>query len=286
MRFIILFIGFISLTGSALADTRFLETAPGFFQSTSGQSRVIISQDVPGIFILETSAIDLRSFDLQTLKPGDSKSSFIAFNAELKTYDRLMIADQSYSIRGNFQLELGNLRISLDTQTPYLTILERSSQNLLGFRGLEQIIATNENLAVGLLEANQFSEFPELLTPYKLIGNTLILNGQAPSSKQIGLLLPPSKNKCQTAPDVALLSTASIENIKLIPDHQQRLKQLLAAIKNNPARKVLSHVILMRSSKDLLVGFDLQKKAIVRIVPLKSQINSTVVCKIEYLPVE
>ena len=290
----ILFILFIcGLT--QVANAEFLRTLEGVYQSTDLRAKVVVSYDVPGVFVLYGPETDIQTFHPAHLRLKNTLHVFISYDPARKRYNKIKIGKSIFAANGSFVLKMGDLRITIDNQNPYLSIVNESSTApgiepaILGLVGTEVILNQSGEELVALLEAHQFNKYRALIKPYKIGLGGLKLRGKAVETDTIGVSLEPPRNKClpEIKPrGVVYLTSESLESLKDFPEGEQRLRYLKRLIAKGRSKNPQKDLLLLRVQKDSILGFDYKQAQVKLITPLKSTKGPTTICVIKNVELE
>lgn len=291
---IFLVIGLLSVTLQVqAAAAEFLRTAEAVYQSTDKRVKIIISYDklYSGIFISSGPEIDLQVFHPSKIPATESLHCFIRYNAGLGTYDKLFLGPKSFLIKGVATINLGFLRLTVDPEQPYLTIVydnalgNKRPPEILGFSGLNVIVNNTGNIAAALLEANQFSKYRGLIDPYfiKFSENELRLfvKGDEVQLASIGLALE-SPKVCSRKGTV-LLPRDDVERIKAIPNPRQREQELSRLLQDTKREGLFSDLVYLRSDEKAEIAYDAANGGRIYILKPASQKGKVQTCTVEEL---
>ena len=259
------------------ANGQFLQTSPGVYQSPTGSEKLVVSYSLPGIFVITGKPMDLQLFDPAHLKKQNHKHIFIEYDSQFARYSTLWIGDRQYQIKGNFTLEMGGTRISVDNNNPYLSIVADKDSNIIGFRGLESVVNLNGEAAVALLEANQFNQQNKAIAPYLWESGQLKLQGATLKRPSVGLSILPERNPCLAKTRVVYLTAAEINGLKQ-SSNEERLKKLDQKLKEQLSQNPLQKLLLVRISKDSIVALNYKDGSVMLIKPLRHKYAEAVVC--------
>jgi hypothetical protein len=277
---LVLFAG-ASLPCSARAE--FLKTSPGVYQNQSGMEKIIVSYAVPGIFVISGPPVDLQLFDPGQLSTKSSFHAFLEYSPQNDSYTALIVGPERYKINGNFTLDMGRIRLAVDNNNPYLSIVVEKESAILGFRGLEPVVNLSGETSVAFLEANQFNPYGDAIAPYALADGRLLLRGAAIQRDSIGLKLDPPRNPCLDRNKVIYIDQDEIERIKKITDNAERLKRLGQKLNENKNYNPLAESLLAGITKDSLVALNYQDGSVKSIKPMKNKFAKTTICVVDQL---
>ena len=248
----------LALTREAGAE--FLQTGPYVYQSTTLRERVVVAQSVPGLFLLSTAAVDLQLFDPSKVSDRESVHAFLRFDLVQNRFDALLIGRREYRINGSFELNLGDMRVSVDNDTPYVSIVLISSGSILGFKGLEMVVNQSGWEAISLLEANQFNQYRDNTEPYWLTKSGLYFKNKILDLDFIGVSIAPPRNAClekvSGKKDLMYLTRGEFEHIKTLTDVQERLQELRRLNTKNRLTRLLKELLLLRIEAGSVVGLN------------------------------
>ena len=265
----------IYLLAPSIAEAEFLRTAPGVYQSMGRRAKVIVSTETPGLFFLYGPEVNLQDFSIESLQiqaaPGpaadaESKSAvgltgplhaFLAFDYEENRYTGVAVSSQSYRVQGNFTIEIGGMRVTVDNTNPYCSIVVDEPgrpPEVLGFFGLSPIVNDEGHEAVAMLEGNQFNEYRKVFSPYQLRPDGLYVNGRPVSSATVGLIIEP-KNDC-LKPTSAIISRSSLEKLSGDTESKRAQRLLAALLKRRKNKGPLDTMFRLRTTPEMIIAFD------------------------------
>jgi hypothetical protein len=241
------------------AHAEFLKTGAEVYQSTGKRAKVIISQEEPGIFILYGDPIELQLFDPAKVENTPTvTSAFIRYDPEGNRYVAVLVGHLEYRITGSFTLGVGEARVTVDNTNPYTTVVvddgEGKNAEILGIMGLSVVVNFTGEHAVAVLEANQFSQYRDVLKPYKVSGSAISLEGKPLAVTSIGVALE-QKNPCLEVGAVWLTAEelAEVKKGKTREELKSRLAKALAVARG---RAPLKGQLKLRVAPDTLVTLD------------------------------
>jgi len=257
------------------ARAKFLKTSQNVYQSITNLGvKVIISSE--GIFVVQGKPMELQEFDPKRILSKGALHTFIKFDFAKNRYSTLHVGSKQYSIKGNFTLHMGSIRITLDNNNPYCSIVlddtktaPKSAPDVLGILGLEAIVNSSGNFAIALLEANKFSEYRRLIKPYYLKKEGLLLKGKPVSTSSIGLSLEQGRSHCLEKGTVLLLES-EIKEVQKIRGKKARLKRLNSFLKTNRDKKRYRDLLILRADPKATVGLDYKDGKVYVIRPFRT----------------
>ena len=287
-------ISFLICCGHLQAE--FLETQHGIYQNTKLLGvKVIVAHphtSKPGIFIYSGPDSDLQLFEYSSLVRRESESAFISFNFANNTYDAIYFGQLKYDLAGSITIKFKDFRIGIDKNTPYLTIVvekdlgrKGSVADILGFRGIQEVVNSSGDAPVTFLEANQLNDYSELIEPYEYDGKVLRLKGKiSDTSRPIGLSLKPRKNVCLDSNSAIFIESKYIKEIMALPNSRARSRKLeTILIRRNRKRDLLEDSLVLSSKDDMLLSLSYLDGTVKRIWPIKTRFNDKTVCVTERL---
>jgi len=238
----------------------FLKTVSGpsssvdaVYQNTNKRLKVIISG--AGLFILNGPPTDLQFFNPAHILNASALHAFVKFDKSSNRYTALLAGRQRYRIKGSFTLLIDNVRLTIDNNNPYLSIVvndsmaSKSEPDILGVRGLSVIVNMRGQSAVALLEANQFSDYQEFIDPYVLENGRVSLKNKELESSSIGLALEAPISPC-VKEDAILLNKDDILRIQRIKNEKARFLSLNAVLKEAKNSPVWDNMLILRTNED------------------------------------
>lgn len=237
-------------------QAEFLRTAPGVYQSAGLRAKIIISQQVPGLFVFWGRETPLQQFSPEGLSDPESRHVFLKFSPSLNRYTALLAGGRELSIKGNFTMILGDIRLGVDNENPYVTAVsenrqQRKTPEIIGFIGINPVINAEGERAVALLEANQLGEYGDLIKPYNFDGERVSLNEQPLSVSFLGIPIT-VKNPCLEA--------------------GVRFKEPAESRSSDPSKKgtkplrPLDGVIRLLTTKDLIITLDPKRGTVKKVL--------------------
>lgn len=265
---------------SALAplQAEFLQTSPGVYQNPAGTEKVIVSYAVPGLFILTGPPVDIQLFDPARLDGKGTQHVFVEYDAPNSSYSALLVGKERFKINGSFILEIGGLRIAVDNNNPYLSIVDDKESSILGFRGTEPVVNLASEVAITFLEANQFNQYGSAIAPYTLAEGRLMLRGAPFQRDSIGLKLEPPRNPCLEKSKVIYLNEEEIVEIKKITSNDERLRRLDEKLKERKKYDPLAESLLAQITKESLISLNYLNGSVKSIRPMQNKLAKTTIC--------
>lgn len=280
------------LTGSVVssassARAEILKTGMNVFQTSDGRGKIIISRDEPGIFIAVGEPIDIQLFDPSNLKKGSTEHVFIKFDRALNGYGRLVFGEKrSYRVIGSLTFILNKFRIAIDNNSGYCSIAEvwgePTQLGVLGLRGIDPIVQLKGTAAQAVLEANQLSQYREVVKNFVFLKDALTVNGQPVESNTVGLTLEPPKNSCLAAESRAFVTARDLIKVRELKDLQARTSFVDALVREQRRSRVLESLLPIKITEELVIGLDWEHGKIKTIRPAL-RIAGTELCLIEDL---
>lgn len=199
-RYFLVFITvFLLLSDCLLANQerkhKFIETQIGVYQSSAKNLAVIVSYTEPGIFIAKIPKTEIQIFDPEKITTNDT-SIFISYDLKRDFYSKIHIEDKVFKIKGSLTINFGNIVIAIDNTNPYLTVSDNKNEVILGFKGLEQVVNESGNVSLAFLEANQFNEYSDIISPLNLKNGNLYLKNKIVDISAIGLSIQKKEHEC------------------------------------------------------------------------------------------
>ena len=286
--------GFLVVGSAMPGHAEFIRTSPGVFQHTGKHLKVIVSHEIPGIFVLAVPSLDLQVFDPAIVAREGAQHIFIRYNPELDRYSAIVIGPKEYRVRGGLtieaQIDSDSVRLAVDNNNPYLSILIDSSAketslppSLLGFRGTELVVNETGQKKVALLEANRFNQFQAVIEPYLLTSAGLALKGAEIAGSTVGVEIEPPKNFCLRSGTI-FVSQKDLLRIKNIKQRDESVEQLEKLISGEAPPDPLKGVLLLRIEPTEMIGLDYSSGIVKIIRPLKKVPKP--LCSIEDIPLE
>lgn len=280
-----------SLISFSTSEAEFLKTGTGVYQSTGKRAKIIISQEQPGVFIMFGPEIEVQAFNPAEVKKDPLIAhAFIRFDPQLNRYTSLIVGEKDYRVVGSFSLLLQDLRITVDNNNPYLSVVLDSPKKgvtdpeILGLLGLSVIVNTTGQQAVALLEANQFTQYEGVISPYIIKDRGLQVNGQDVHTTSVGLALE-QKNVC-LQPGAVVLQKAALDRLSSLKGKEEIRDFLSDAIMAGKKKSPLSSLLKLRVSPDSIIALDPIKGnvRVVKKVSLSSE--SRVVCSMDEIRIQ
>ena len=234
----------------------FLQTGPYVFQSTTRNERVIVSQSVPGLFLLSSSNIELQLFDPAKVSDRESVHAFLRFDPIQNRFAALTIGRRIFRINGSFVINVGDMRVAVDNDTPYVSVVLVTSASILGFKGLEMVVNQTGWEAIRLLEANQFNQYRNNTEPYWLTKGGLYFKNQLLDLDFVGMSIAPPRNSCLEKKDLMYLTRGELEKVKSFSDDNLRLQELRRLSVKNRVAQLLKELLLLRVEGNSVVGLN------------------------------
>ena len=262
------------------ASAEFLQTGPAVYQTL--REKIVVSYETPGIFIVTGPKRDIQLFDPGQIPPEESLHVFVRWDPGQERYSALLFGRNEYRIRGSLILSLGRVRVAIDNNNPYLTIVVDEESSVIGFQGLRQIVMAQGEAAVAFLEANQFDSFTDRVSPYIYKKGKLYLKGQ-PSAQAIGLSLRPPENICLNDKKVIYVTQGDLQYIKQGATPNERAARLHAVLDKSAEREPFEHSLHLRIEKRTLVSLDYREGVVTQTTPMRSKFSSKTVCLVREL---
>lgn len=196
LSFLVLFLS-ISYCESAIGEKKhkFIETQIGVYQSSAKNLAVIVSYTEPGIFIAKIPETEIQIFDPEKITTKET-SIFISYDLSRDFYNKLHIQDKVFKIKGSLTINLGNIVVAIDNSNPYLTVSDNVNEVILGFKGLEKVVNESGNASLAFLEANQFNEYSDIISPLNLKNGNLYLKNKLVDISAVGLSIQRKEHEC------------------------------------------------------------------------------------------
>ena len=264
-----LFIGLYFLScvvaTAAAASAEFLRTNLSVYQGSDLHTKIIISRLEPGIMLASGPEIALQKFDPDRLQKPDTAHCFIRFDPKSNRYSALLVGNREYRLNGSASLVIGQMRVTIDNQNPYLSIIQNTVESggkpgILGFTGIEPVINAVGEDAVALLEANKFSRYTNLIKPYDVTPGGLKLDNEPVAAEFVGVDLEVPLHPC-AGKDAVVISREKSG----IPDDataQAREKLLSALAASRPGKNPLDQWLNLRTSDESIIAFDFESTAV------------------------
>lgn len=253
MRFKALIITALLLT-APVAQAEFIKTSAHVYQAPDQKGRIIISQRVPGLYITSSvHPVDIQQFDPTKLYDNDSDDIFIQFDPTQNKYSMLVVRGKQFKINGSFVINVGSLRITVDNQNPYCSVVNEpaeSAPSVVGFNGTLEVVNAQGQEALALFEANQFSESRSLIKPYSIKQGALIVGDAAVTTPFVGVVVQ-DKNQC-LVPEAIVLE----EEVAATWDKLDDAGKKTASMKIKGKRSPLLKLLRLRTTKDSIIAFD------------------------------
>ncbi|MDC0358416.1 hypothetical protein OAO01_06325 [Oligoflexia bacterium] len=257
------------------AAAKFLKTSQGVYQNTVNLGVKIITTP-EGIFILEGQPIELQELDARKIPAQGALHAFIKYDSSTSRYVSLFIGSKSFSVKGSFTLHMGSIRITLDNNNPYCSIVfedrdttSKTAPDVLGILGIDPIVNSSGTFAVALLEANKFNEFRGLIEPYYLKPQGLLLKQKVVTTASIGLALEQRRSQCLKKDSVLLLES-EIKAVQAIRSKQARINKLNAILKKKRDKTLLQDLLILRTDPKATVGLDYKAGKVYVIRPFQA----------------
>ncbi|MGA1191543.1 MAG: hypothetical protein ACO3XO_04610 [Bdellovibrionota bacterium] len=266
----------------AVAGAEFLKSGPFTYLHSGGRVGLIVvpdSEEVPGIFIIWSGEpIPLQLFDPELLaNESSTRSLFLEYDPEHKTFTSLVIGEEESAIRGNFTLVLGQqeeslrLAVSTSSSAPLVTLLvpaEEGRGDLLGFLGLTYLFNETGEKASKFQAWTVSTDSSSLVKDYSIGPKGELLLGETPiPSKYVGV--PFQNNHICSSTESVLLS---IEK----SDEAQKMdkKDLPSLVYAAPFEKLDSQMLVRLEGDTAEAGVPLsgQEGALFLLNPASSQI--------------
>jgi len=260
-RLLTTFLVFASGLVAEAGHAEFLRVGGAAYQTPSVKVLAVDSGGMRGIFILSGAPTAVQLFDLPAHPKAGSASVFLRFDPTTNSFPEIITPLKTFKVKGSFAMTMGkNTRLVVDTAsntTPYISIVDSSldAPALLGIVGTTVAVNASGSRAVDLLEA-QIVGVGSSIETYKLGENGSISVGNSPlTSDRVGVVTEVT-NRCREANAVILDPKASLRLQQILKeDSPANASQLLQLVKGNAAESPLADLILLRVSKDTIVGF-------------------------------
>lgn len=239
----------ILLVSLPAAQAQFVQTAENVIQHSNLESRVIVSQKVPGLFVSVGPRTGERLFDPRSLKLSNSLDAFLEFEPETSRCGSVWIRSKRYAVHGNAILTLGDLRVSIDNSLPLVTITDGSGESVLGFSGTTLTFNKMDVQSVVLLETNQLGTHA-ISMHYTIMADGLLHRGAPVSSENIGINVELRYPKCFMKPDAYYLWDTEVAAIRALPTSEERMELLNKLIDENSFAQLMSDSIAIRVEED------------------------------------
>ena len=269
-----------ALLAAPRAGAEFLQTGPTVFQNLN--EKILVSYESPGIFVASGPKRDIQLFDPSQLPLEDTQHVFIKYDTQANRYGALLFGKQEYRIRGSLIVNMGRVRIAIDNNNPYLSIVVDEDSSVIGFQGLQQVVMAQGEAAVAFLEANQFNSFTDRVSPYIYKKDKLWLKGQ-PAGQIVGLSLRPPENVCLNRNKVVYIGQDDVQFVKQGATSAQRAARLQSALDKNAEREPFEHSLHLRIEKQVLISLDYREGIVTQTTPMKSRLSSKAVCLVREL---
>lgn len=273
---------FVILQPAALS-AEFLQTGPGVFQNRTLREKVVVSYSVPGIFVSSGSVIDIQLFDPSLLEVGNAQHVFIQYDPQTDRYVSLFLGRREHRIRGSLTVSLDRLRIAIDNNNPYLSVVVDEDSSILGFQGTKQIVMADGEAAVALLEANQFNQFTDTVAPYSYRDGRLFLKGRPVTRKSVGLRLRPPDNICLNEKKVIYISYEDIARIRKARSSSGRALLLEETLRRNKNYNPFKESLHLRIDKSSLISLNYLDGSVMQTKSMHSKFSKKTVCLVREL---
>jgi hypothetical protein len=273
-----------ALSFLTLASAEFLKTGANVFQSTSKRAKVVVSIEQPGLFIVDGPEIELQNFDPNNINhTSQVKHVFIRYNPELNRYTTILTGSREYRIGGSFTVLVGELRVTLDNSNPYISIVrdsqDQKSAEIIGFMGINVLVNFEGQQAVALLEANQFNEYRNVLSPYTVKEDGLYVKNMPVIAAAVGIT-PDNKNPCLKNTSL-FVSNEEYQKIVDTKNREQSRKLLTEIVDRNKKSSPLVGLLKLKTTNTSLIVLD-PIKAEVKVIKKGDQLSeNTTLCIVE-----
>lgn len=256
------------------ADTKIVRTGHGVYQSSTLREKVVISYEVPGIFVALGDPIPLQRFSPLDLESESTRHLFVRFDASLNRYTSIIAnGTEELALKDNVSIEIGeNLRVGIDNTIPYLSIVVAPSKQkvrpaILGMVGLDPLATRTGEDSIRLLDATGDPRYSDVLEPYDLRADGLYLTGDKVVQGPLGLSFGSTSNVC-LKPSSVLMSEAERRKISAVKDRQRRLSLLQQILKRPDSSDLLDRLFSVRVMPRLVVAFDTEAEKLVTMEPI------------------
>jgi hypothetical protein len=247
---------------SARAHAEFLQTSTLVYQDTNKRVKAVVGtkEGGVGIFVVSGPAIDPQEFDIEKTPPEGSDHLFIRFDesSQPPTYSEVVINNRSYKINGNLTIKVGDLvTIGIDNTNPYLTILSEESPgdpkaSILGFSGTQEVVRGSGTATTSVLAANQLDrQVAEIIKPYTVKNNTLLINGKEVTTPTVGTLIQ-HRSKC-LKPETVVLKADQLAQIRASKSEEQKVKVLQQFMSENKKSSPLAGHLVLKAESNAVV---------------------------------
>ncbi len=243
------------------ASAEFLRTGSGVYQSMGRRAKIVVGTEAPGLFFYYGPAIDLQDFSANSFESADSASgamhAFLRFDLQAGRYSSLVVGGQEFRVQGNFTLNIGPMRVTVDNSNQYCSIVVEEAgraPEILGFFGTTAVINDEGVEAVSMLEGNQIQEYRNVFSPYEIRFDGLFVNQKPVTSGFVGLMVEP-KNSC-LRPGSAVISRASYNRLAANPDRQKSRRLLSELLKQRKKKDPLDGMLRLRTTAEVIIAMD------------------------------
>ncbi len=278
------FIVFLACGLPQRASAEFLKTGPGVYQSTGKRAKIIIGQEQPGIFLLYGPEIDVQVFNPLDIKNESTIShAFIRFDPQLNRYTALIVGKREYRIIGSFTLNLDKMRVTVDNNNPYISIVvDQDGQNpaeILGLLGLSTIVNYSGEKAVALLEANQFSEYKGVVSPYQIENGSLLVKGQPINNNSVGLTLD-LKNPCLKTGAI-VLAKEDLESLGGAKSKDEGRQLFTNLVETSKKKNALKSLLKLQVTPESIIALDPIQGSVKVVRKTAASSPTTTICSID-----
>ena len=272
----------------------FLQTmASGVYQNVTGHVKVVVSSQprASGIFVMVGPPINPQEFNLEATPPAGYTHVFIRFSdaAEPLGYSTVEIKGIVYKISGNLTLNLAGLAtVNIDNNNPYLTVVTegaaaRGKPDILGFSGTTEVIRGSGPTAA-ILAANQLDvEVAQVIRPYEVKGDELLLNGRPITAPAVGTFIRPESDCLK--PSSVILTNEQVLKVQGAKTEDERLKILSSALKESQKSSPLKGHLVLKSDKKSVILLSVIDKNIKEMHLIKNGSLKRPVCVISEISI-
>ncbi len=264
----------------------FLKTGVDVYQSMGKRTKVIITNEPSGIFLLYGPEVDLQVFNPAEVKNDEVQAhAFLRFDHEVNRYTALVIGKREYRVSGSFTLKLGNLRLTVDNSNPYCSIVvdalgkEGAKPEILGLLGLSAIVNFSGQQAVALLEANQLSEYRGVVDPYYVRDGQIYVKDRPIGSNALGIAFE-SRNECLSN-RARIVPGEELRRISAAKSREDGKKALAALLEGASKKSPLRGLLRLRVMQDSLIAFDPSSGVINVVKKTGSGAQNPIICSMD-----
>lgn len=266
------------------ADVRIVRTGPGVYQASTLREKIVVSYEVPGVFIALGPPIALPAFTPLDLENADTLHVFVRLNTASNRYVSVIANGiEEYEIRDNFSLRIGSqIRLDIDNSLPYLSVVveaPKSGGAVLGLAGLDVVANRSGAAAVKLLQANSDPRHAGAIDPYLLRSDGLSLAGKEVGAP-LGVNFDRGLNVCLKGGNV-FVSEGDLRRITSVKDKKKRLDLLQSIMRRRDSAEFLKRFFPIRVGTGMVIALDTETEKLKSIEPIANLGFSTQVCVVK-----